>query len=334
MRFDPREEQIYNSHEGERKLMFKKTNEKLFFKSTKFNDERIGERVKSFTLEELENISKEKLKFIIAGYADDEGIRNNSGRLGAHLAPMKIREHFYKMTPPSFIDFEIADIGDLDPSLCELSSRHEKVVEISTKAYRRDCRWIALGGGHDYAYADVSAFINSCDERPLIFNFDAHLDVRSTDKGINSGTPFYRILEEYKDIDLVQIGIQSQCNSIDHFKYCQDHKVYVLNYDDLRISGESLSNFCIKRLSHLLTKRRKCFLSVDIDGFSNAFAPGCSQSFATGLQPDEFFQLTSILNRRLDIRGLGIYECSPPLDRDDHTAKLAALIMHKFIFSI
>ncbi len=314
--------------------MFRKTNENLFFKSQKTNDERLGETVKALSISEIENSATSAKKFLIAGYADDEGIRNNSGRIGAHLAPAKIREFFYKMTPASLIDFELADIGDLDPSLAALSERHQKVIEVASLAYKNQFQWIGLGGGHDYGYPDIAAFIKTCNERPLVINFDAHLDVRSTEKGINSGTPFYRLLEEFSDFDLVQIGVQAQCNSLAHIKYSIDHKVHVLNYDDFRLSGEDLSSFCLKRLSHLITKRRKCFLSIDIDGFSNAYAPGCSQSFATGLQPDEFFQLTSILNRRLDVRGMGIYECSPPLDRDDQTCKLAALIMHKFIFSI
>ena len=315
-------------------MIFKRVSENLFFKSQKVNDQRLGERVKTLAPNEIENWSAKNEHFLIAGYPDDEGIKNNSGRLGAHLAPAKIREFFYKMTPAYEMNFELYDLGDLDPNQGELRERHEKVIEMATKAYQRDFRWIALGGGHDYAYADVAAFISSCEDRPLIINFDAHLDVRSTEKGINSGTPFYRILEEFKEIDFIQIGIQAQCNSLEHRKYCQERNVQIINYDDLRLSGESLSNFCIKRLSHLFSKRRKCFFSVDIDGFSNAYAPGCSQSFSTGLHPDEFFQLTSILNRRLDVRGLGIYECSPPLDLDDRTSKLAALILHKFVFSI
>ncbi len=312
--------------------MFKKTDEKLFFKSSKTNDERLGEKVRSIDFQNLESSSLKK--FIIAGYPDDEGIQNNSGRLGARLAPPKIREFFYKMTPAFEIDFELRDLGDLDTSLGSLSERHEKAKEVAIKAFKNQFQWIALGGGHDYGYVDVAAFIKACDEKPLIINFDAHLDVRSTDKGINSGTPFYRIAEEFPNIDLVQIGIQAQCNSLAHRKYCEAHKIQILNYDDLRLSGEDLSSFCLKRLAHLITKRRKCFLSIDIDGFSNAFAPGCSQSFATGFGADEFFQFMSILNHRLDVRGLGIYECSPPLDLDDRTSKLAALIMHKYIFSI
>jgi formiminoglutamase len=47
--------------------------------------------------------------------------------------------------------------------------------------------------------------------------------------------------------------------------------------------------------------------------------------------PSDFFPLFDLLIRRLDVRALGIYETSPPLDQDDRTSKLAALIAHRFI---
>ncbi len=328
--------------------MFIKSDPQLFFKNQKSHDKRLGEWAKnldaSFFEKATSDIKSENRNYIIAGYADDQGIKNNSGRLGARLAPDKIREFFYKMTPPYHyaLDFEnpekssysIIDIGSLDEAHGDLEARHEYAQTCANKAFRKNFNWISLGGGHDYGYPDVSAFIKSCDDRPLVINFDAHLDVRSTEHGINSGTPFFRVLEEFQNVDLVQIGIQSQCNSNLHYKYSLDHGVKVLNYDDIRQSGESLASYSIRRMGDQIIKRRKCFISVDIDSFSNAYAPGCSQSFATGLHPDEFFQFFSILLQRLDVRGLGIYEVSPPLDIDNRTAKLAALIMHKYIFSI
>ena len=316
-------------------MIFKKTAENLFFKSKNLNDDRLGSLVQSVSAQEYLKISSMKENFVIAGYADDEGIRNNSGRPGAHLAPSKIREYLYKMTPvqgkPSF---DIFDLGDLDPSILALSERHQKVIELATAAYKNKSRWIGLGGGHDYGYPDVASFLKSAESRPLVVNFDAHLDVRPTSNGISSGTPFFRILEEFSDLDFIELGIQSQCNSIAHLEYCRKHEVQILNYDELRNSDEDLKNYFCSKFSRLLTEKRPSFLSIDIDSFSNAYAPGCSQSFATGFEPNEFFKLFSFLNRKLDVRGIGIYECSPPLDQDNHTSKLAALIVHKYLFGI
>ncbi len=72
--------------------------------------------------------------------------------------------------------------------------RMSQFVKEQTKAGRI---WISLGGGHDYGYGDGAGFIEghliAGQRRPLILNFDAHLDVRPIDRGFTSGTPFFRI---------------------------------------------------------------------------------------------------------------------------------------------
>lgn len=74
-------------------------------------------------------------------------------------------------------------------------------------------RILSFGGGHDYGYPDGAAFLESCrttanNRKPLVINFDAHLDVRSSEKGLSSGTPFYRLMEKYGDsFDLIELGI-------------------------------------------------------------------------------------------------------------------------------
>lgn len=278
-----------------------------------------------------------KDSIVIVGYPDDEGITNNGGRPGAKEAPKKVREYFYKMTPHLLKSNhpKIIDCGDLKttPSLEE---RH-KVSQENLEKILKKTRAITIGGGHDYGYPDGAAFLevflaqNKKDEKPLIINFDAHLDVRplkDTHKStITSGTPFYRLLKKYSKFDFLEIGIQSQCNSKDHLKWAQEKNTHVLSFDEIQYSGESQSTVMLRFLEPFLLKKRACFISIDIDGFSSAYAPGCSQSFATGLDPANFFTVFKVLCERLDVKLLGIYEVSPPLDTDNRTSKLAAQIM-------
>ncbi|MBY0384423.1 arginase family protein, partial [bacterium] len=182
----------------------------LFFKSTKAQDPRLGELVNSS--------SSAEQTFIIAGYPDDEGIRINGGRLGAALAPDVIRKYFYKTTPvEKNSPYSLADFGNLKNDI-SLEKRHEIVKKEVAQNLKENKIWIGLGGGHDYGYADGAGFLDWCQtqknsKRPVVINFDAHLDVRKPSKDINSGTPFYRLNEMGIDFDFVQIGIQKQCNS-------------------------------------------------------------------------------------------------------------------------
>jgi formiminoglutamase len=269
------------------------------------------------------------------GYPDDEGINNNGGRIGASRAPDLIRKYLYKMTPHVLKEKEvhIYDGGNLqiENSLFE---RHEKAA-IFLESLLDKNNIISLGGGHDYGYADGKAFLHKfASQKPLIINFDAHLDVRPLNKDkITSGTPFYRLLSDFKDFDFLEVGIQPQCNSSVHMDFALDKKAKVLMWDEVLYSGKNYVSKILEFFEPYLLKKRPTYLSIDIDGFSSAYAPGASQVFATGFTPECFFPVFKVLCQRLDVKILGIYEVSPPLDVDERTSKLAAQIAFERIYS-
>jgi formiminoglutamase len=320
----------------------------LFFSRNDTQDPRLGECAKALpeglkadglaaSLEEGARSFPEERHFVLAGYPDDEGIGINGGRRGAHLAPDHVRKPLYKMTPQltsAGAPFVIWDLGNLQTTTSDLSRRHETAEAYAFEALSAKATWLSIGGGHDYAFADASAFIRSCQNekvRPLILNFDAHLDVRPTTQGLSSGTPFFRMLEAYPDVDFAELGIQGQCNSRAHLEWVKSKGARVLTMEELEASGESFTVMATRLLGEWLTRRRPVFLSIDIDGFSSSIAPGCSQSWATGLTAEAFFPFFNTLVCRLDVQTCGVYEVSPPLDQDDRTAKLAAQVLHRVI---
>jgi formiminoglutamase len=309
--------------------LWRPTDPQLFFSNGNPDDPRLGDLVRPFSESALNDRS-----FVIAGYPDDEGIRLNGGRVGAALAPAAIRKPLYKMTPAlqETRDFSLLDHGDLETS-SPLAQRHEAGAAACASVLAGGGRWIAFGGGHDYGFAEGSGFLKAVgsEQRPLVINFDAHFDVRPDSKGLSSGTPFFRLLSSGHPVDFVELGIQAQCNSRVHMKWLEDRGGRILTMEDVEASGESFETCAVRVLGDWILRPRPCFISVDIDAFSSAVAPGCSQSWATGFMPQDFFPLFDLLIRRLDVRVLGIYETSPPLDQDDRTSKLAALIAHRFI---
>ncbi len=273
--------------------------------------------------------------YVVMGYPDDEGIQNNAGRKGAAFAPDIIRKYLYNMRPSILSNSEPAKIYDYGNLKIEksLETRHQTAIGFVERILDQGKTILSFGGGHDYGYVDGKSFLNFCSDstsKPLIVNFDAHFDVRATDKGITSGTPFYRLLEE--DVfDFVEIGIQEQCNTKAHYEYLKSKGASILFLSDLLVNGEFKYQKFLDFFEKLNIKNTTCFLSVDIDAFSNAYAPGCSQSFATGFDPQMFFSMFDYLIQNYYVRALGIYEVSPTLDLDDHTSKLAALIAYKFL---
>ena len=277
---------------------------------------------------------------VILGYPDDEGIRINGGRPGAAQAPRAIRKPLYKMTPDLERDvrLKILDAGDIEPSGKDLGTRHNIGRDYALATLESGARWVGVGGGHDYGFSEADAYCTwavANGHRPLVINFDAHLDVRPTTKGLSSGTPFYRMMEKYHQtgIDFLEIGIQPQCKSRSHASWLTSRGGRILSLDQWVASKTPLDAYINKHASDLLLRPRPALISVDIDAFSSSVAPGCSQSWATGFEPREFFEAFDLLLARLDVRALGVYEVSPLLDQDDRTSKLAALIIHRFLFT-
>lgn len=276
--------------------------------------------------------------FAILGYPDDEGIRLNGGRPGAALAPNNIRRVLYKMTPAYDYNKKnplITDYGNCVESHSTLDERHQIVEALVTELHAKKQKIISFGGGHDYGYPDGAAFCEkyiSQNVKPLIINFDAHLDVRSNHQANHSGTPFYRLKQKFKDrFHLIEIGLQPQCNSRSHWQWALENNIDLIPLDLI----ESTKWDCLWKNNYIsrLTPQTPVFISFDMDAVCSGDAGGCSQAWPTGLKLNECLSFLKKLYSVSNTRGLGIYEVSPPYDFDFKTAKAAALLTYQYIFS-
>ncbi len=282
----------------------------------------------------IKSLLKDNHAYSILGYPDDEGIFKNGGKIGAALGPDSIRTSLYKMTPVKKMEaLTLKDLGNLSFKDSSLEERHSFASDKVKSELDNNKTCITFGGGHDYGYVDGAAFLkNSNSSKPLIVNFDAHFDLRNLDKGISSGTPFFRLIEEFgESFELFEIGIQKQCNSANLFDFANSKEnIKTLHYDNLYPNHTFSMNHFEKELPQT-DQKRDCYISVDIDGFSSAFAPGCSQSWPTGFDMNSFFKMFDHLIKNFNVKILGIYEVSPPLDHTELTSRLAALITYRFL---
>lgn len=294
----------------------------------------------------------------LIGYSDDLGIILNGGRPGAHQAPSKIKEFFYKMTPSyelwtkaqGQLKEKICDLGDIVPekstqgiSPSEILKNKNNYISVLEKTQQKasdilselpkDLHLISLGSGHDYGYVDGANFLKNQSilqsKKPVIINFDAHLDVRPVvENNFHSGTPFFRLMSEFSDqFDFVEIGLQPHCNSPLHWSWALSKNAHLYSALDLRNEQKKSA------LQALIQsfQGRPCYLSIDIDVFNTSEAPGCSQSWTMGMTMSEFIPLYHLILEQLDVWHLGIYEVSPALDIDHRTSKLAAQILHQLL---
>lgn len=303
------------------------TDKNNFFSKNDLSDQRLGDFVRA-SHDSPNDISAD---LVIWGYPDDEGITLNGGRPGACEAPEIIRKFFYKMTPhtdvmtmPRLIDF-----GNISKKI-SLSERHQHGSHIAKAFTEKKQSWLSLGGGHDYGYADGAGFLRAANhtEKPVVVNFDAHLDVRPTTNGYNSGTPFFRLLTEFPgEFDFFEVGIQAQCNSQHHLNWAKSKGAQVISLPEIEKLG--LLNSLKNKMSHL--QGRPLWFSLDIDALTSNEAPGCSQSWTTGLKATDVLNTMSWFKKYFQWRSFSIYEVSPSLDQDNRTSKLAALFAHHYL---
>jgi formiminoglutamase len=277
--------------------------------------------------------SKLNADIAIVGYVCDEGVRRNRGRIGAHEGPRAIRERLAKL-PIHFENKQVADAGDIvciddDMEACQfLFSKHIANL-IEQKVFP-----IAIGGGHDMSYGHFMGLWEVLKHREKkrigIINFDAHFDLRPIEGKSNSGTPFKQILTELKStgnsVDYFAIGIQQQSNTKELFNIAKDdHISYAINYDCESSSAElgALKD----RLKHFIDKLDYLYITVDMDGFSSAYAPGVSAPSPLGFTPYFVFKMLSFLLATQKVISFDIAELNPSLDRDNLTANLAAKLI-------
>ena len=305
----------------------------LFYSRNDPKDRRLGELIGRAAIEEVTEGT-----VAIIGVPEDRGITANKGRAGAAAGPDDIRRRLYKLTPgfnSDFMNLRIIDAGNVETKGLTLAEVHDAETEAVADIVSRGGLPIVLGGGHDLTYPGVRGLV--CGAKlgrggMGLINVDAHLDVRSDENGINSGTSFYRALTQLPEGALsgeafVEFGIQEQYNSPYYYNWVLEHGGHVVT---LREVSERVMEFFLQALNAAGKNGRSIAVSLDIDAVRSTEAPGASASNPSGLKAPELDKIAYLAGRSIKVKYLDIMEVSPPLDEDHRTAALAASAIFSF----
>jgi formiminoglutamase len=293
---------------------------------------------------ELQNINdlqrKNTTDIAILGYVCDEGVRRNSGRIGAGKGSEIVRDRLAKL-PIHFEEKTVADFGDIicideDMEACQ----HGLSIGVS-HLISKSVFPIVIGGGHDMAYGHFmgirDAVKNTSKKKIGIINFDAHFDLRPVDEKPNSGTPFNQIISELEKegetVDYFAIGIQRQSNTKELFKIAQEEHVdFAINYE-CESSSEEIK-ILQNKLLPFIERNDYLYITIDMDGFSSAYAPGVSAPSPLGFTPYFVFKMLHFLFDTNKVISCDIAELNPSLDRDNLTANLAAKLVDFIVMKL
>lgn len=286
---------------------------------------RFFQRVKLLNLQK-EPVIELSNKVAIIGFACDEGIKRNSGRIGAADGPDALRSQLARL-PVHYLP-EIYDLGSI---ICEgdLAQAQEELARVIHNCHLQNCKTIILGGGHEVAWGHYQG-LTAKYPRLGIINFDAHFDLRScADKTQGtSGTPFLQIAQwcqtNQRNFDYCCLGIQPHSNTTDLFNKAHELKVQFLTAEQI-----SRGNIAWQTafLDDFLLHHQAIYLSLCMDVFAESCAPGVSAPQALGLLPWQVLPLLKYIMQTGKVVSFDIAELAPRWDIEQKTARLGATMI-------
>jgi len=121
------------------------------------------------------------------------------------------------------------------------------------------------------------------------------------------------------------LGMRMDANAPDLIQRAQQWDCLILGRDRFLLEHWE---YIQTQLEAFVDEVDRLLITIDMDGFSSAYAPGVSAASPMGFGPDIVLRCLDFLVGSGKSIGLEIAETNPAYDRDDQTAKLAASFIH------
>lgn len=269
-------------------------------------------------------------KMVILGFACDEGVKRNKGRTGAKGGPEALRKACSNF--PVHKKLNLADLGDIICENQDLEKAQEELANRVAEIQNQNLKSIVFGGGHEVMYGHFSGLRKAFPAQKIgILNFDAHFDNRPIipETGPTSGTGFWQIEKNYTNHAYLAIGIQENANTRALFDFAHQTGTQYLLGRDFHFKNEEK---ILAVIHQFIAEIDLLYVTVCMDVFSAAFAPGVSATAYNGLILDAFFQdiFRKIISDK-KLKAFDIAELNPVLDIDHRTAKLGASLVYEVV---
>ncbi len=291
----------------------------------------------------------EKQHIGLIGFACDQGVRRNQGRVGARAAPPLIRRAF--ATLPVIADLQqrfdgqlstfLGDAGDIhcddndgfaDSSLEQAQLKYANAV---SNVIKQGGLPIGLGGGHAIAYGSFLGLWQALENTSKtnatptigIINFDAHLDIRQSDVA-TSGTPFRQIAEHLdahnQPFHYCCIGVSRFSNTAALFDRAEQLDVQVISDEDCHYQPwDKLA----KQVKSFVDQVDIVYLTIDMDCLPSSVVPGVSAPAAYGIDLGFVERMVKTIMASGKVKAADIAEINPTFDIDSRSCKVAARLL-------
>ena len=267
--------------------------------------------------------------FVLHGFAVDEGVKRNKGRVGAKDAPDIIRKNTtnFPVVNPEFV---LKDFGNITCEDGNLEKSQNELAEKVTEVLKRGGKSFVLGGGHEVTFAHYSGIRKAFPQSKIgIINIDAHFDNREPQAGIgaSSGTGFWQIAQE-GEINSLHIGIQKNSNTLKLFDTAHQYGMKYILAEELFF--ENLPAV-YQKIDEVTASCEVLYLTICMDVFNAAIAPGVSAAAYNGIFADSaFMHYFKHILKSEKLLAFDIAEVNPVFDLNERTARLAASLANEW----
>lgn len=273
---------------------------------------------------------REKTPFSILGVPLD---MTSSFRSGYRAAPLSIRvaaqnlEYFSMRFDVDVESFLYVDEGDVVLPQDGILKALDVIETVSEHLMVNNRIPVFLGGEHTLTIGTVRAAVDAFGRNVCVLVFDAHADLRAE----YSGTKYSHACVVSRLLEFI---------GKDHVYLIGTRAVSKAEHDRLKDTGvrflttRSVKRMGIRHSANLLqdfvNSCGRVYLSVDMDVFDPAYAPGVATPEPDGLTPSEFFDLLhEVVSGKF--MAIDVVEVTPQYDPSMITSMLAAKVVIEFM---
>jgi formiminoglutamase len=269
----------------------------------------------------------------LVGFASDEGVRRNQGRVGARSGPRAIRLELSGLAVHH--TRRVYDTGDVSCEDGDLERAQASFSERVAGLLGAGHFPVGLGGGHEMAYA---TFVGLASRRIAsgsaatgigVVNLDAHFDLRQAAHP-NSGTSILGIANFCQENRLpfrcCCLGIAEPSNTAALFDRARELRI------DWRTDEQMTPHHLPETLATLRAFSAtvdELYLTICLDVLPASVAPGVSAPAARGVSLEVIESLVTEVKSTGKLAAADVAELNPEFDVDNRTAKVAARLIYK-----
>jgi formiminoglutamase len=225
------------------------------------------------------------------------------------------------------------DAGDVVCADGNLEASQARLAEAVAQLRGQGHFTVVLGGGHETALGHFTGLQRHAGRKPVgIINLDAHFDLRRYESEGTSGTPFLQAARQQEAQGLpfhyLALGIYEGANTEALFATARELGVQWATNRQLAYGcppevKRQIEDFC--------RPLEAVYLSIDLDVFQVAHAPGVSAPATFGISPAVGRELLGLIMGTGKVAGMDVVELNPAFDVDYRTAKLGAHLIYEAV---